>query len=107
MITDKPKDNSAEELKTREATRRGTVHPATSLDARRNGFGIGGGYEKPRSKRLESKTSSVYGPVPHSGYYGSGSAARRFSIGQAGFTAEAPWFESQFGVNTSGDKKDR
>lgn len=109
MITDPETDADSIEAKVPEAVPRRTPHPASNLEARRNGFGIGGGYEKPRAKRSEPKASGVYGPIPHSGYFGSGSAARRFSVGQAGFTQEASWFEPQFGERTSGDreKKDR
>jgi hypothetical protein len=80
-------------------------HPSKNLDSRSKGFGIGGGYERPyrkaKPKRSENE-SGLYGPLPHSGYYGSGSGARPFKKGQAGFTDELSWYEAQYGEITSG-----
>lgn len=81
--------------------RRETNHPSMSLEARRHGFGIGGGYERPLKKKACPNTAGLYGPLPHAGYYGSGSPTARFGIGQAGFNEEAKWFEAQFGERTS------
>ena len=79
-------------------------HPSKSLPARNRGFGIGGGYERPYRKEKSKPADSdrVYGPLPHSGYYGAGSAERPFKAGQAGFSEEISWYRSQYGENTSG-----
>ena len=54
-------------------------HPSRRLELRSRGFGIGGGYERPYRKDKAKKGDSeqeLYGPLPHSGYYGAGEAAR-------------------------------
>ncbi len=84
-----------------DTVRREPNHPSKSLEARRKGFGIGGGYERPLRRKSEACPGGLYGPLPHAGYYGSGSPATRFGIGQAGFSEEAKWFEEQFGERTS------
>lgn len=81
-------------------------HPSRSLDPRTRGYGIGGGYERPYRKSLQSPTArESYGPVPHSGYYGAVSEAGRFRQGQAGFNDELSWYGPQYGENTSGREK--
>ena len=84
-----------------DTVRRETNHPSKSLEARRNGFGIGGGYERPLRRKGGTRTGGLYGPLPHAGYYGSGWPVTRFGIGQAGFSEEAKWFDEQFGERTS------
>ena len=84
-----------------DTVRRETGHPSMSLEARRNGFGIGGGYERAIRRKPEARTVGLYGPLPHAGYYGSGFPVTRFSMGQAGFSEEAEWFENQFGRETA------
>lgn len=80
-------------------------HPSRRLELRSGGFGIGGGYERPyrkeKAKRGDAK-EELYGPLPHSGYYGAGEAARPFKIGQATFQNELSWYENQYGESTSG-----
>jgi hypothetical protein len=80
-------------------------HPSKNLDSRSKGFGIGGGYERPyrkaKPKRAEND-AGLYGPLPHSGYYGAGLGARPFKKGQAGFADELSWYGSQYGESTSG-----
>jgi hypothetical protein len=79
-------------------------HPSRSLPARSGGFGIGGGYERPyRKERAKPADSNkMYGPIPHSGYYGAGAGARPFKKEQAGFSDELEWYQSQYGESTSG-----
>ena len=90
------------------ASNQGKKHPSRSLEARKRGFGIGGGYERIRGEsekiRIDCK-NGLYGPVPHSGYYGGGRSSTRFSIGQAGFRDELSLYPNQFGDETSGYKK--
>ncbi|HSB08257.1 MAG TPA: hypothetical protein VLM38_02005 [Blastocatellia bacterium] len=79
-------------------------HPSRSLKPRARGYGIGGGYERPYRKppgKIGERAES-YGPLPHSGYYGAGSASTRFKHGQAGFKEELLWYGPQYGQNTSG-----
>ena len=82
-------------------------HPSRSLRARKNGFGIGGGYERTyRQKeggRSDNKTG-LYGAISDGGHFASGNADQRFAIGQAGFSEEQSLFKSQFGEQTSGYK---
>jgi hypothetical protein len=82
-------------------------HPSRSLPSRSGGFGIGGGYEKPyrkeKSKPADSK--GMYGPIPHSGYYGAGAGARPFKKDQASFSEELDWYRLQYGESTSGYEK--
>jgi hypothetical protein len=83
-------------------------HPSRNLGSRARGFGIGGGYERPyRKERAKTADSDegLYGPLPHSGYYGSGVGERPFKRGQAGFTDELSWYRSQYGEKTSGYDK--
>jgi hypothetical protein len=85
-------------------------HPSRNLKARRQGFGIGGGYERPyRKERMNQADSEkeLYGPLPHSGYYGTGIGARPFKRGQAGYSDELSWYESQYGVKTTDYKKQK
>src|SRR5215469_12011363 len=80
-------------------------HPAWSLEQRKQGFGIGGGYERPYRLRAIGKTDSrtgLYGPIPHAGYYGANDPQRRFSVGQATYSGEISWYKRQFGEKTSG-----
>ena len=87
---------------------RQTRHPSRNLSARAKGYGIGGGYERPyrkeKSKPADSN-SEMYGPLPPGGYYGSGSGARPFVRGEAGFAEEIAWYRSQYGESTSGYEK--
>lgn len=83
-------------------------HPSRNLSARAKGFGIGGGYERPyrKEKRQPADASSeMYGPLPPAGYYGTGTAARPFERGEAGFADEMAWYRSQYGELTSGYEK--
>jgi hypothetical protein len=83
-------------------------HPSRNLGSRSRGFGIGGGYERPY-RRERPKTADneagLYGPLPHAGYYGTGTSARPFKSGQAGFADELPWYGPQYGEKTSGYDK--
>lgn len=87
----------------------GKGHPSRSLELRGRGYGIGGGYERPynaESPKAGDSDKELYGPLPHSGYYGAGSSSRPFKIGQASFNDELAWYKSQYGERTSGyDKK--
>ena len=97
-------------------------HPSRDLSARSTGFGIAAGYERPyrraRSRagkqgpgapKAESDSGrdlqEVYGPMPPAGYYGTGTAARPFERGQAGFADELPWYKLQYGEKTSAQSK--
>ena len=83
-------------------------HPSRHLSARARGFGIGGGYERPYRKEKPKPADSsgeMYGPLPPGGYYGTGTGARPFERGQAGFDDEMAWYRSQYGENTSGYEK--
>jgi len=83
-------------------------HPSRNLAPRAKGYGIGGGFEKPYRKRIQTPNQQreSYGPVPHSGYYGAGAGTERFERGQAGFNKELSWYDAQYGEETSGfDKK--
>ncbi|HYM00125.1 MAG TPA: hypothetical protein VEZ90_14325 [Blastocatellia bacterium] len=85
-------------------------HPSHSLDQRRKGFGIGGGYEKPYRKRERSRSDSndgPYGAIAQTGYYGAGKAAERFDVGEAGFGDEQSWYQRQFGEKTSDFNQDK
>jgi hypothetical protein len=80
-------------------------HPSRNLGPRAKGYGIGGGYERPYKKeRAGSKDTRkhLYGPLPHAGYYGTGSAERPFGEGQASFSNEIELFHKQYGERTSG-----
>lgn len=84
-------------------TERENRHPSRNLEPRARGYGIGGGYEKPYRKRTAAadEPAEVYGPLPHSGYYGSGAGSERFRRGQAGFKQELSWYGPQYGEKTS------
>ena len=85
-------------------------HPSRRLELRSQGYGIGGGYERPYRKERAKKADAdegLYGPLPHSGYYGAGEAARPFKAGQATFQNELSWYEKQYGESTSGYEKSK
>jgi hypothetical protein len=86
----------------------GLGHPSRSLAARKNGFGIGGGYERPYKQKeispADNKTG-LYGAIAEGGRFISGNADQRFAIGQAGFNEEESLYKSQFGEQTSGYKE--
>ncbi|HEY6331710.1 MAG TPA: hypothetical protein VI756_20455 [Blastocatellia bacterium] len=78
-------------------------HPSRVLDLRKNGYGIGGGYERPLKQPEKIKTDNregLYGPIPTAGYYGGGTADIRFKVGQAGFRDELSWYRAQYGEET-------
>jgi hypothetical protein len=80
-------------------------HPSHSLAARRNGFGIGGGYERPYKHKEGSRSDNaagLYSAIAEGGHFVSGDADQRFRIGQAGFKQEQSLYKSQFGEQTSG-----
>jgi hypothetical protein len=81
-------------------------HPSRDLTSRSGGYGIAAGYEKKRTRDESGvrEKRRMYGPLPHSGYYGAGIGARPFKAGQAGFSGELKWYHSQYGENTSGLK---
>src|ERR1700754_239161 len=84
------------------------LHPSQSLKARARGFGIAAGYERPyrqRNNKQNKGRKGMYGTLPHAGYYGMGTGARPFIIGQAGFADELEWYRTQYGEDTSGYKK--
>jgi hypothetical protein len=101
------KNESNQEGSKRNRAESQSRHPSRSLDPRTRGYGIGGGYERPYRKSLQTPTArhDSYGPLPHSGYYGAGSDAGRFRHGQAGFNEELSWYGPQYGENTSGRDK--
>ena len=78
-------------------------HPSRNLGPRSRGYGIGGGYERPYRKPLDSAedVTQSYGPLPHSGYYGAGKTSKRFKHGQAGYNEELRWYGPQYGLNSS------
>ena len=82
---------------------RDNPHPSRSLAPRARGYGIGGGYERSYRKRSATagEHAEVYGPLPHSGYYGSGVGSERFRRGQAGYNQELSWYGPQYGEKTS------
>jgi len=95
-VTIPPKDSGAKK------------HPSRSLAARKNGFGIGGGYEHPYKRKEGARSDNkikLYGPIAEGGHFVSGDAGQRFTIGQAGFNEEQSLYESQFGERTSGYKE--
>jgi hypothetical protein len=80
-------------------------HPSRDLGPRAKGYGIGGGYERPYKKERSGNKDTrkyLYGPLPHAGYYGAGSAERPFKEGQASFSEEIALFRKQYGERTSG-----
>jgi hypothetical protein len=87
------------------ATREKNSHPSKNLRVRSRGYGVAAGYEKPYRKedsREVEKEIEIYGPIPHSGYYGTGSGLRPFKTGEASFNEEVDWYGSQYGETTSG-----
>jgi hypothetical protein len=83
-------------------------HPSRNLSARANGFGIGAGYERPYRKekpKPADASGEMYGPMPPGGYYGTGTGARPFERGEAGFDDEMAWYGPQYGESTSGYEK--
>ena len=81
-----------------------TGHPSRSLETRAHGYGIGGGYEKSYvvdETRQPIREDGHYGALSHGGYYGAGTTARRFKVGQAGFREELMWYRKQYGEKTS------
>jgi hypothetical protein len=92
-------------------TAAGRVHPSRRLELRAKGYGIGGGYERPYRKEKSKPADDrreLYGPMPHSGYYGTGNSERPFKLGQASFNEEMSWYRNQYGEETSGyDEKKR
>jgi hypothetical protein len=82
-----------------------TPHPSRSLPSRARGYGIAAGYERPYQRGKSGAPASepdAYGPIPHSGYYGTGDSARPFKRGQAGYSEELLWYPAQYGEETSG-----
>jgi hypothetical protein len=80
-------------------------HPSRNLDVRSGGFGVAAGYERPFKKeeaRTIDREDDLYGPIPHSGYFGAGIGQRPFKSGQAGFSVELDWYKKQYGEKTSG-----
>src|SRR5215467_11974880 len=80
-------------------------HPSRSLAARRNGFGIGGGYERAYRQKETARSDNkngLYGAIAEGGFFVSGKADQRFAIGQAGFKEEQSLYKNQFGEQTSG-----
>ncbi|MBI3654409.1 MAG: hypothetical protein HY231_25555 [Acidobacteria bacterium] len=78
-------------------------HPSKDLDIRSQGFGVASGYEKTYNQKTNAIVE-VYGPIPHSGYYGTGIGQRPFKIGQAGFSEETSWYKNQYGELTANSK---
>ncbi|MFY9556123.1 MAG: hypothetical protein WAV47_15535 [Blastocatellia bacterium] len=78
-------------------------HPSRNLEPRARGYGIGGGYEKPlrQGPKPTDDHNESYGPLPHSGYYGSGAGKERFERGKAGYNEEISWYIPQYGEKTS------
>jgi hypothetical protein len=86
-------------------TSAGKLHPSRRLELRARGYGIGGGYERPYRKdkpKPGDDKRELYGPLPHAGYYGTGTSERPFKAGQASFNEELSWYEKQYGEETSG-----
>lgn len=88
----------------------GRVHPSRRLELRAKGYGIGGGYERPYRKEKSKPADDrreLYGPMPHSGYYGMGNSERPFKLGQASFNEEIDWYRTQYGEETSGYEENK
>lgn len=80
-------------------------HPSKNLGLRKGGYGIGGGYEKPRARRSMAPSGSepeAYGAICHGGYYGAGTTGQVFKIGEATFGDEREWYRRQYGEKTAG-----
>ncbi|MCI0490078.1 MAG: hypothetical protein L0229_26085 [Blastocatellia bacterium] len=87
-----------------------TSHPSRNLETRAQGYGMGGGYERSYGgdgPKAWAREEGLYGALSHGGYYGAGTSARRFKVGQAGFREELMWYGKQYGDKTSkyGDEK--
>jgi hypothetical protein len=84
------------------AKKKKETHPSLDLVVRGKGYGIAAGYEKSYKKTVDKdeETGEKYGPIPHSGYYGSGLGLRPFKAGQASFDNEKSWYSKQYGVET-------
>lgn len=97
------KDKIRPEVSPDKNDHRENQHPSRNLKPRARGYGIGGGYEKPYRKRTATteQNAEVYGPLSHSGYYGSGVGSERFRRGQAGYNQELSWYGPQYGEKTS------
>ena len=81
-----------------------TGHPSRNLETRSKGYGIGGGYEKSYAGNepgQQVRKERLYSALSHGGYYGGGTTARRFEVGQAGFREELIWYRKQYGEKTS------
>ena len=81
-----------------------TGHPSRNLETRAQGYGIGGGYERSyggSSPEPCIRRDGLYSALSHGGYYGAGTTARRFEVGQAGFREELMWYRNQYGDKTS------
>ena len=75
-------------------------HPSNDLNIRSKGYGIAAGYERKyegTDNREMEEGNELYGPIPHSGYYGAGVGARPFKKGQASFSEEMSWYSRQYG----------
>ena len=83
-------------------------HPAWSLEERKDGFGIGGAFERPYRRPPAGRTDShkgLYGPIPHAGYYGANDSRQRFGVGQATYKEEIALLERQWVEKTSGSDR--
>jgi hypothetical protein len=103
-------DGSASRTSDSGLSRSTGAHSSRLLEARKRGYGIGGGYERPyRKERAHTgdDATELYGPLPHAGYYGDGTIARPFRRGQAGFSNELEWYKSQYGERTSDYEKNK
>src|SRR5215831_13311595 len=79
-------------------------HPVWSLEERKDGFGIGGAFERPYRRPPAGRTDSrkgLYGPIPHAGYYGANDSRQRFGVGQATYKEEIALLERQWVEKTS------
>jgi hypothetical protein len=103
--TTEPESDRAARTSNSGLTAAGRLHPSRRLEMRAKGYGIGGGYERPYRKdksRPADDRRELYGPLPHSGYYGTGDSDRPFKAGQASFNEEIDWYRKQYGQKTSG-----
>jgi len=83
-------------------------HPVWSLEERKDGFGIGGAFERPYRRAPAGRTDSrkgLYGPIPHAGYYGANDSRQRFGVGQATYKEEIALLERQWVEKTSGSDR--
>jgi hypothetical protein len=82
-----------------------SAHPSKNLKVRGKGYGVAAGYEKPYKRESSpnlDELNECYGPIPHAGYYGTGTGMRPFKPGQASFNEELIWYGPQYGESTSG-----